>query len=160
MLLPIIEPTRNFTDNLWQYTGNIMHFLYVLDFLYRDIKYLFRTNKINKNTIYCDFNAKNNFIKQCYEIVSLMLQINQKIPMRKDISNSIKKAYTIVDKFEKHGHYLPNLSKNQNEHEIRDVLLYLKLVHRYGVKIYMLAIDPVERKIAYKYIISSEEENI
>ena len=157
MLLPI-KSTTNFIVNLWKYTGNIVHFLYVLDVLYKDTKYLFKSNKMNQDTIYCDFNAKNNLIKQCHDIVLLMLQINQTLPMRMDVSDSIKKAFMILNRFEKHGHYLPNLSKNNNEHNIRDVLLYLKLSYKYGVKIYKLAIDPVERKVDFDSLESDDKE--
>jgi hypothetical protein len=109
-------------------------------------KYCFRKNKIKK-TIYLSFNAQGTIESLLYQTIDTMVYLKNSIPIPKASCQSIEKACKILDNFKQHGHYLPNLSKDQDEHKIGDIILYLRHVNKTVAAVYELAIMEIIRNV-------------
>jgi hypothetical protein len=121
--------------------------------LYRLIsafKYYFRKQNILNQKILTPFNASESIEPLLYKVVDAMLHVKKITPITKVPYLSYKNAYKILDDFKKHGHYLPNLSKSNDEHTIENIILYLRYVSKTIFKIYKSAVLPTMQKFPIK----------
>lgn len=109
--------------------------------------YALRRNQLESLIIKIHFEESKSICHLLNETVDIMLHLKNTVPIIRCPYNEIEKAYRAIDRFSKHGHYLPNLSKNKDEHHIKDVLLYLKHVEKTVFIVYEHGVMSILRKI-------------
>jgi hypothetical protein len=121
-----------------------------LYYLISAFKYYFRKQNILNQKILTPFNSSESIESLLYKVVDAMLHVKKTTPITKVPYSAYKNAYAILDNFKKHGHYLPNLSKSNDEHTIENIILYLRYVSKTISKIYKSAVLPTMQKFPIK----------
>lgn len=122
---------------------------YMKDFI-KLMSYYRKKRLIKNDLISPSFNSQNTIESLLHRIVDAMVHLKNTVPVTNASYASLEKAYTILGNFQKHGHYLPNLSQNKNEHRIGDILLYLRHVNKIVAAVYEYAVMEIVRNVTLK----------
>lgn len=112
--------------------------------------YAFRKNYLLSPIITIHFDEKKSIHHLLSQTVDVMLHLKNTVPVTKCSYSELEKAYVTIHKFTEHGHYLPNLSKNKDEHHIKDILLHLKHVEKTVSIVYEHGVMSIVRKIGWQ----------
>lgn len=113
------------------------------------IDYFERKNYITQKKIFMIFNYDSSIKHMLEKTINTMVQLKNDIPVANALHYKFNEAYKSLDTFTTHGHYLPNLSKNKNEHRISDIVLYVRHINKIVRTVYECAVMQIVRKYPF-----------
>jgi hypothetical protein len=109
----------------------------------------YRTKHCAAQKIYLPFNQAETIVPLLEQVIEAMLYLKNQVPLPKCSAVGFAKSYEMLNRFTTHGHYLPNLSGNNDNHRIGDIILYLRHMYKTVRFVYYNSVFPVEQAFSY-----------